>query len=137
MFQEAMNCVLGDLPCAQVHLNDILCAAAGTCEDHLEKLRAILNRLNKNGFEVNARKSAFVTGGLEHLGHCATRDGIQQQPEKVEVALRLTPPKTALQPRCFSGMVSFHRGVWRCRSHVLSPLTSFASERKKFTWGPE
>jgi hypothetical protein len=84
MFQEAMNCVSGDSPCARVCLDDILCAANGTCEDHLEKLRVVLDRLNENGFKVNVRKSAFATDSLECLGHFVTRDGIQPQPKKVD-----------------------------------------------------
>ena len=137
VFQSIMMDQLGDLEYARAYIDDILVTTSGTFEEHMEKLSKVLWRLSEAGFRVNAPKCLFATVKLEYLGYWLTRNGIQPQPKKVEVILRLSPPKDKRQLRHFLGMINYYRDMWRRRSHYSAPLTGLVSKNVKFTWGPE
>jgi RNase H-like domain found in reverse transcriptase len=71
---------------------------------------------------------------IDYLGYWITCHGIQPQPRKVEAIMQLTPPTTKRQLRCFLGMINYYRDMWRCRSHILAPLTAMCSTKAKFVW---
>ena len=128
IFQAIMADLLGDLDFARTYIDDILITSDGTFEDHMKKLSMVLARLEKAGFRANVRKCFFGQSELEYLGYWLTRDGIQPQPKKVEVILRLDPPKNKCQLRHFLGMVNYYRDMWRRRSHLLAPPTKLGGQ---------
>ena len=123
IFQSIMNELLGDLEYVQCYLDDILITSNGTFEDHMDKLKEVLRRLEKANFRARVDKCFFAKPELEYLGYIITRSGIQPQPKKVETIVRLQAPKTRKQLRHFLGMVNYYRDMWRRRSHILAPLT--------------
>ena len=48
--------------------------------------------------------------------------------------MRLTPPTTKSQLRCFLGMINYYRDMWQRRSHI-APLMAMCSAKTKFVWG--
>ena len=73
-------------------MDDLLCITKGSLEDHLNKLREVLTRLQDAGLKVNADKTKFCAFETEYLGYILTRDGIKPQESKVQVILALKPP---------------------------------------------
>ena len=74
-----------DLEYVRVYIDDLLCISSSTFDDHLEKLNAILRRLEEAGLRVNATKSFFARTEFEYLGYWITRDEIQpRMPNKVQ-----------------------------------------------------
>ena len=96
-----MNDLLGDLDYVSTYLDDILILSDGSIEDHMNKLVAVLRRLEKANFRANLNKCFFAQTELDYLGYHITREGIQPQPKKVEAILRLKAPKTKRQLRHF------------------------------------
>jgi hypothetical protein len=115
----------------------VLIISDGSCEDHLAKLEAVLDRLEKANFRANVRKCYFAQAKIEYLGYQLTREGIQPQPQKVEAVCQLQAPKMRKQLRHFLGMVNYYRDMWRRRSHILAPLTALSSKSVPFQWGPK
>ena len=76
----------------QTYIDDLLCLTKGTFEDHLEKLKRILARLQQAGLKVNANKSFFARSELEYLGYWITCNGIKPLPAKVTEVLELSVP---------------------------------------------
>ena len=58
-FQRVMNTVLGDLPCVQVYLDDIIVHSTDVTQ-HMADLRTVLDRLRKHKFFVKLRKCSFL-----------------------------------------------------------------------------
>ncbi len=81
----------------RTYLDDLLCITKGILEDHLNKLRQVLTRLQDAGLKVNADKSKF----------CAF-DGIKPQESKVQAILALKPPTNVKELRHFLGMVQYY-----------------------------
>jgi hypothetical protein len=90
-------------------------------------MEQVLDRLQKANFRANLHKCYFGESKINYLGYEITRDGIQQQPKKVEAILKLSLPKTKRQLRHFLGMINYNIYMWENRSHMLAPLTGLVS----------
>jgi transposase InsO family protein len=137
IFQEKMTTLTQDLEFVRVYLDDLLIISRSDWHDHLDKLRAVLDRLQAAGLKVNATKSSFGADQLEYLGYIISREGIQPVPKKVHSILGMSPPTTQRQCRRFIGMVNYYRDMWSKRSELLAPLTELCGKSaKKFQWTP-
>ncbi len=128
VFQEKMSDLMQDLDFVRVYLDDLLTITKGDFNDHLQKLERVLDKLNKAGLKVNAKKSFFGKSELEYLGYWITRDGIQPVKSKVDAMLKIAPPKNKKELRGFIGLVNYYRDMWARRSHVLAPLAVLTSK---------
>ena len=92
-----------------------------------------------------APKLKFCVEETDYLGYILTRTGIKRQPNKVQVILEISMPKSVKDLRRFLGMVQYYWDVWARRSEMLAPLTSLVGEcghtkitkakkTKKWTW---
>jgi hypothetical protein len=81
--------------------------SSGDFNDHLDKVKEVLNHLECIGFQANVKKSFFADGKLEYLGYSISRNGIQPQPKKVEAILGLKEPQNKRQLIHFLGMVNY------------------------------
>jgi hypothetical protein len=101
-------------------------------------MEKILERLKQANFRANLRTCCyFGESKIDYLGYDITRAGIPPQPKKVELILKLSPPKTKRQLRHFLGMSNYYRGMLQKRSHMLAPLTGLVSPLVKHKWGEE
>ena len=66
----------------KTYLDDLLCITQASLEDHLDKLREVLTRLQEAGLNVNAQKSKFCAKETEYLGYMLTTDGIKLQQKR-------------------------------------------------------
>ena len=133
IFQEKMSELFDGLDFVRTYIDDLLTLTKGTFEDHLEKLERVLFRLKESGLKVNAKKSFFAKTELECLGHWITRDGIKPLPDKVKAILALDAPRNRRELRSFIGIVNYYRDMWIRRSHVLAPLASLTSNKRKWS----
>ena len=146
IFQSEMSSLVSDLTYARAYLDDLLCLTSGTFDDHIDKLKVLLQRLQTAGLKVNAAKSLFCTTRIEYLGYVIDQQGIKPCNNKVNAILNLEPPKNLKELRRTLGMVQFYRDMWEKRTHILSPLTDLVGEcspksginkkkaTKKFEW---
>ena len=137
IFQEIMSNMMGDLEFTSTYIDDILIVSDGTFEDHLKKVKQVLDRLQKANFRANVRKCYWGESSIEYLGYQISRQGIQPQPKKVEAIQRLKEPKNVRQLRHFLGMVNYYRDMWQRRSHILAPLTKLTGKGTPYVWGKE
>ena len=128
IFQAKMSELMATLEYVRAYIDDILCITNGSLEDHLEKLREVLKRLQEAGLKVNARKSYFCAEETEYLGYVLTKDGIKPQRKKIEAILALKPPTKVKELRSFLGMVQYYWDLWVERSKLLTPLSDLVAE---------
>ncbi len=113
----------------QAYIDDLLCITRGNLEDHLDKLREVLNRLLDMGLKVNAAKSFFCTHEIEYLGYyMLTRGGDNPPPKKVQAILTQNAPNNGKELRHFLGMVQYYRDMWAKCSEMLAPLSDLVGE---------
>ena len=80
-FQYLMEKVVGDLNMRSclVYLDDVV-LFSNTLEDHLSRLKEILNRLQTAGLKLKPSKCHFLQKRLKYLGHIVSANGVECQP---------------------------------------------------------
>ena len=91
----------------KTYLDDLLIISTASLENHLEKLKEVLSRLQNDGLKIYADKSKFCALQTEYLGYIITRDGIKPQDNKVQAILAINQPKNIKELRRFLGMIQY------------------------------
>ena len=123
VFQSMMNKVLSPLlyKGVMVYLDDILIYSK-TKEEHLSKLRQVLQLLADNKLFVCLEKCKFLLPELPFLGHIVTPEGLKPDPKKLQALDEMVPPRNVKEAQSFVGFVNyFRRFIPRC-SLLLKPI---------------
>ena len=75
-----MEQLTSDLKGAAVYLDGIL-VSGDNAQDHLENLRALLQRLNDKGLRCRLKKCQFAQPVVEYLGHLLSNEGVAKGPQ--------------------------------------------------------
>ena len=137
IFQEKISKLFLDKPYARAYMDDLLIWSNGSYEDHLTKVKEVLQRLHEKNLAVNALKSFWAVEEVDYLGFRLTPNGVLPQPKKIKAMVNMARPKTKKQLRGFIGLVNYYRYMWRKRSHLLTPLSEMAGKNKPFKWTEE
>ena len=98
VFQRLMQRVLMGLNPTEgpdfvfVYLDDVLIFSR-TLEDHLQHLRAVVDRLRGAGLRLKPFKCHFIWKEVEYLGHVITPDGLKPNPARVSAVREYPAPQ--------------------------------------------
>ncbi|KAJ8021906.1 hypothetical protein HOLleu_39239 [Holothuria leucospilota] len=136
IFQSVMDQILQGIDGVMCYLDDILITGMNT-EQHLERLRLVLNRLKDHGLRLKASKCKFLQGSLLYLGHVIDREGIRPYPEKVHDIMEAPSPSDIGELRSFLGMVQYYAKFLPNLSTTLHPLNDLLKVTSKWNWSKE
>ena len=107
--------LLGHLKYVLVYIDDVLIIRkeGESVDNHLQKLKHVLEILQNAGFRANLRKSFFLCENIEYLGYQLTNEGLKCQPKKIEAMKQMLPPMNIKQLKQFIGMVNFSCNVFQ------------------------
>ena len=97
--------MLAGLKGVECQMGDIL-VFGDTCEQHDQRLEAVLKRLENNGVTLNIEKCEFLKEKIQFLGSLIGKDGIEPHPSKVEAITQMEAPTNISELRRFLGMVN-------------------------------
>ena len=112
IFQEKINKLFAGFEYVRAYIDNLLIITRGSFKDHLEKLDAVLQKLEAAGLKVNANKCCFAAYELEYLGYWISRDGICPLSSKVLSIKNMARPKNRKALCSFIGMVNYYRDMW-------------------------
>ena len=121
--QEIMEDVLRDIPGCEIFIDDVA-LFSNSWEEHQHTVNEALKRLQNAGFTINPLKCEWAVQETDFLGHWFTPEGPKPWQKKVDAILKLERPQNMKQLRSFLGTVTYYRGMWPKRSHILTPLTN-------------
>ena len=136
IWQRAMDQVLQGLPGVFCYLDDII-VTGSTMEEHLERLVAVLKRLEEYGLKANREKCKFLRSFVEYLGHVISAEGLHQSPKKVKAITEMPTPQDVTQLRAFLGMVQYYARFLPDLATHLAPLHRLLQKEVKWSWGAE
>ena len=134
-FQEIMEKLTNDLPGVAVYLDDILVSGKDAA-DHLQNLRALLQRLQERGLRCRREKCIFAEPSVEYLGHILTTEGISKGP-KVDAVLKMPPPTDVASLKSFLGSVQFYSKFIPNLASRAEPLYRLTKKTSNWHWGAE
>ena len=124
------------LPGALCLIDDIIIFAQ-TQEEHDQRLRAVLQRLEKAHVTLNEEKRVVSQHRINFLGHVLDENGIMADLDKTAAINNMCTPKLVTDLRGFMGMVN-HLGKFSPRIATISePLRACLSAKNAWTWGPD
>lgn len=134
-FQKLMNIILGNTlnkyTCC--YIDDIIIFSS-TFREHVEHLDDVLDRLEKGGLKLKAKKCKFAKRKLRYLGHLLGDNCVMPDPDRIEQVRAYPTPKNLDEVRSFLGFVGFYRRFIPKFAHMASPLHALTKADAPWEW---
>ena len=106
-FQRTTDMIFDDmLHFTKVYMDDIVVHSKSWAE-HLENVKAVLQRLRDSKIFVNRSKCEFVTEEIDFVGFRVFAMRVRTQPEKLQALLKCHIPKDVADVMSFTGFTNF------------------------------
>ena len=127
-FQRLMQNTLGELNLtyALIYLDDVV-VFSQTEEEHLIRLRAVLERFQEHGLKLKPSKCQFFRTEITYLGHRVSKDGMSPSQDNLRGIAEMAPPTTYTGVREFTGATGFYRRFIKGYSKIAKPLNDLLS----------
>ena len=151
-FQRLMERCMGDLNLRDclIYLDDIIIFSS-TFEEHLQRLQAVFENLEKHNLKLKPSKCKFFKERVVYLGHLVSAEGIHVDPTKTEAVINWPVPKCTKDARKFLGFSGYYRRFVEGYATIARPLNDLlvghpaSPEAKKkksakptpFVWGDD
>jgi hypothetical protein len=134
-YQRYMNDVLFDYldDFCTAYLDDILIYSEDELEHELH-VKKVLQRLREAGLQADIAKSEFSVKKTKYLGFIISTDGIQVDPDKIEVIRTWEPPATVKGIQSFLGFCNFYRRFIRDYGRIAKPLSNLVRKDTPFVF---
>ena len=132
-FQRLMNLVIGPLKGCAVYLDDVV-VYSDTWESHVERVRALFERLTWARLTVNLAKCEFARATVTYLGRVVGQGYVRPVDAKVRAIASYPVPTTKKELMRFLGLVGYYRGFCKNFSSVVAPLTDLLKAKNEFLW---
>ena len=133
MFQRLMNRVVAGLEGCAVYLDDLV-VYSDTWHSHLQRVRALFERLALARLTVNLAKCEFAMATVTYLGRVVGQGCVAPVEAKVCAVSKFPQPTTKKELQRFLGLVGYYRSFCKNFSSVVYPLTELLKGKAKFVW---
>ena len=137
-FQRVMELALQGLQwqICLIYIDDII-VFGGTMEEHLARVRSVLDRLRKANLKVKPEKCHFFESEVVFLGHIVSGDGVRPNPTNIDRILSWDTPRSTKQVRQFLGMATYYRRFIKDFAKIAEPLSKLTSKCVQFSWNSD
>ena len=77
-------------------------------EEHIERLRAVFEKLSAAGLRLKPSKCEFFKSQIAYLGHIVSKDGIETDPKKITAIKEWPILKTVTEVQSFFGFMNYY-----------------------------
>ena len=103
-----------------------------SCEEHLQHLNAVFQKLNAAGLKIKLSKCQFFKTQLHYLGHRISADGLEPLPEKLEAIKNLAPTKNMDEACQILGLLGYYRSFTPAFADIAIPITDLLKKNIPF-----
>lgn len=134
IFTLKIQSELQDLPGVLVMMDDLL-VCGETLEQHDQRLKSVMERLQKIGLTLNADKCQVAMNQVRFLGQVIDASGIKMDPDKVQAIRDFPIPRDRSELRSFMGMINQVAKFIPELSEKAHPINELLSTKVEFRWG--
>ena len=103
-------------------------------KEHKDHVKKVLNRLREAGLQASILKCEFHVQRTKYLGFIISTNGIEVDPEKIEIIQNWTTPTTVKGVQSFLGFCNFYRRFVKGYSRISKPLHRLTRKDQPFEW---
>lgn len=136
-FQRYINNTLREFLdiCCTAYMDDVLIYSNGTEEDHMAKVRQVIEKLLGAGLRLDSQKSAFAMKQVRYLGFIIEAGvGVKADPEKTRAIQEWEAPKSPKGLRGFLGFTNFYREFINFYAEPERQLTPLLKKGRRWAW---
>lgn len=130
IYQRVMDTVLTEerlTDFAAAFIDDVI-VWSDTAEEHIAKVRQVLQALAKHGLKAHPDKSIFMAEGVEYLGHVISPAGLSPHAARVAAFKQLRMPTTKEELSSQLGVLGFYRCYLPGYSSIAEPLRAMRKQ---------
>ena len=116
-----------------IYLDDIIIFSS-TFEQHLFRLRCVLDRLRAANLVLNHGKSSFGQSSVLFPGHIVTQEGIEPNSEKTQAVREFPRRRNVNDIRAFVGLANYYSRFVKNFASIATPLTGLTRRNTPFKW---
>ena len=137
-FERLMERVLHGLQweTCLIYLDDVI-IHADSFENHINRLKIILQRLQQAGLKLSPPKCHLFQREVAYLGHKITPTGISTDYAKIATVKEWPIPQNVTEVRRFLGLCAYYRRFIQGFSTIAKPLHRLTEKGKRFSWDEE
>lgn len=132
-FQRSMEEMLDSLrdECCIPYLDDILCYAKNF-EEHVEKLRKVLQALQRHGVKLRPTKCEMFRREVRYVGRLVSAEGVKIDPKDLDAVRvwKTKTPTTIGEVRQMLGFLSYYRTYVQDFSRIAKPIYDLLQAKK-------
>ena len=118
------------------YIDDIVIATE-TVEDHMVRLREVLECLREAGFKMRVAKCDFMKSEIKYLGRVVSAEGIKPDPKAVAKLRDWEVPRNKTEMQSFLGFANYYREFIPWHAKLVAPLHAITGLGATFAWGDE
>lgn len=103
-------------------------------EEHFERLKLVLDRLQNAGLKLNPSKCFLLQKSVSFLGHKVSSDRISAHPDKTRPVAEWPTPTCVRDVRAWLGLTGYYRRFVKDYARISAPLTALLQKNRKFAW---
>ena len=115
------------------YIDDIVIATE-TVEDHLVRIREVLECLREAGFKMRAAKCDFMRKETKYLGRIVSAEGIKPDPEAIAKVDSWIAPRSKEELQSFLGFANYYREFVPLFAETAEPLNALLRKNLSFLW---
>ncbi len=127
-FEQAMDRTLENLDVVFAFIDDVLIVTKGTEKEHMEKVKKVLERMQKAGMALKLR----TQNEIEWLGYRISQTGIIPLESRLENIQKQTAPKTLRQLRSLTGVAHQLNKHIKDLAQIFHPFRNTLKKEKIF-----
>ena len=109
-----------------IYLDDVI-VFSRTPEEHLIRLRAMLERFLEHGLKLKPLKCHFFQTEINYLGHKVSKDGMMPGTDNIKSIAEMALPPTVTEVSRFLGVTGFYHCFIKGYANVAKPLSDLLS----------
>ena len=133
VFQFRLSQILGDIPGVVNQADDILIMGKSE-EEHDQRVKIVIKRLEENGITLNMDKCHFGVRTVVFLGHVISEQGVSVDPNKTRAILSMKSPNNVSEVRQFLGMVNQLMKFVPNLAALTAPIRCLLKKGTDWTW---
>lgn len=132
-FQTKMKETLEGLDGCEAIMDDTI-VYGRTEEEHDQRLKAVLKRLEESGLKLNKEKCFFKKSEVKFFGHIISAEGVRPDPEKVRAITEMPAPTSVSELRTVLGMFNYLSRYVPGMATTMKPITDLLKKNVAWTW---